>query len=685
MTAVAIKDIKKSENNEIKNIFQKKLGELVSIHINDIQISEFMTRGNSVDEGHVRHLMTVIEKEGYLPGSSVWVNAVTGADGEILHYRLIAGRHRYEACLRLGMKKIPTLIFQDLSEEEECIADRLSNQKDNRHKKVSYLQEAMHCLHLKQEKDWSVRQIARVKGLSKSAISRKIQVAALPKSVQDIFMAVPNGTPEIPESHLQNICKLKAEPHQILLSKKLINHSANTSENTKKSERKPIDTAEVQKTIKHLLILEAQGQIAAEAMKYIRDERVQNIDSISIVTEDTTAIAETAEDAWQQTIEKIYIKEAESREKGMRYLTTPMWLPHCMAKSDLCLSSFYLLEKLIAGDLRFKPAKDSYFFIHNGDCYESTEDYLAAITNVKKRTLTRKLLPSLTDYISFRKPGDVLKLKVNWNKLFELYLKQADKIPFAEGGLSGIPEGYNGKIQPTPYHSIYIENGQVKQVDIPEKEITEKKTPAPETEKKEIQPKSPEKKPQQTQEVKVAVKEEPVADIKLEEQIAEPEPEVQTESPTEEAIEVSNILREIGMGEKQITFCVAKSIIETTIDVIKYIKEIPPAQREGINNLPAYIFKTVRDGFKPPPGFVPHREVQEKATKKRAVEEVATVVRQSFEAGEKIFFCPKDGVAFPIIGVSESNTFTYNKGKKGLLGSSFHEWPDLNFFGVANE
>ncbi|MEW6558174.1 MAG: ParB/RepB/Spo0J family partition protein, partial [Elusimicrobiota bacterium] len=91
----------------IKHIMRKKLGDLISLPIDKIQISEFNTRCQFVDHDHVETLMKSIETNGYIPKSAVWVNAVIGPDEKIIAYRLVAGRHRYEATKRLNLEEIP--------------------------------------------------------------------------------------------------------------------------------------------------------------------------------------------------------------------------------------------------------------------------------------------------------------------------------------------------------------------------------------------------------------------------------------------------------------------------------------------------------------------------------------------------------------------------------------------------
>ena len=130
----------KMPDTTIKQIMKEKLGELVSLDINKIHLSEFNTRSQFVDQDHVKTLMKSIEQNGYIPKSAAWVNAVKGPDKkEIIAYRLVAGRHRFEAVKRLNLKEIPAQLYYDLTDEEECELDTIDNQLDEHHKPVDFL------------------------------------------------------------------------------------------------------------------------------------------------------------------------------------------------------------------------------------------------------------------------------------------------------------------------------------------------------------------------------------------------------------------------------------------------------------------------------------------------------------------------------------------------------------------
>jgi len=263
-------------DTSIKNIMKEKLGELISLHIDKIQISEFNTRCQFVDNDHVKTLMVSIEEHGYIPKSAVWVNAIKGPDGEVINYRLVAGRHRYEACRQLGLKEIPGQLYYNLTDEEECELDTIDNQLDEHHKPVDFLSVAEHYRYLQDIKDWSIRQIAKAKNTSKSDVGRKLKIAYLSNEVKDIIMTVPPGG-QLHEKYFREICKLSSIPHQILVCKEIIASNLPPEESHKKfPELKYIPSVsmtqkDIESRVEELLAIEAKGEIAPEALQIDKD------------------------------------------------------------------------------------------------------------------------------------------------------------------------------------------------------------------------------------------------------------------------------------------------------------------------------------------------------------------------------------------------------------------------------
>jgi len=120
------------------------------------------------------------------------------------------------------------------------------------------------------------------------------------------------------------------------------------------------------------------------------------------------------------------------------------------------------------------------------------------------------------------------------------------------------------------------------------------------------------------------------------------------------------------------------------MNILKYLNEMTPQERVSIKNIPGYIYKMVRDGFTPPPGFVSYQEAQEKAERKKAIKLVGQTVWQSYQSGQRIFFCPKEGVAIPITTVPNPDSFVYHRDGR-TIAASFADWPKIEYFGVQRE
>lgn len=658
-----------------KNIFQEKMGEIICVPINNIQISEFMTRANSVNEGMVADLMNEIKNNSFIPTSAMLVNVITDINSNPINYRLVAGRHRFEACKRLGMKELPCLAFTNLSDEEECILDRVDNEKDERHRPYHFLEIAEHFKYLQQMKEWSIRQIARVKNVSKSDVARKLQIANLPEDVKVIFVTVPIGDTFL-ESYFRDICRLKSIPHQVLVCRTIMD-SGNKYE-----------SSELKNMVEQLLIVEQQGRIAEEAMKYIKDDGVKYLSMLEDIRNITLGELNTQiqeNNPIRQIAElmelKIFEELFEKRDnKGLRFTTSPMWLRHCGLQEEISMSSYCLLQELISYDLRYQPDRDNFFFIAPGDIYNNTEELLARVTGVKVNTLEKKLFPLLKEYINIKKTGEVLKFQIKWDKLYDLYKKNAHKISYEDGGLKNIPNDFTGWIRPTPYHGIFIENGLIKKYENIE------------SKKKEQSVKNNEKSldilisgKQQEKTVEVNKKEnKPVAPYSKEKQIYEKAVTKQTNAykkdvPAGKSINTSPLaekLRNMSMAEPQINVCVENK--DVTEDVIKYVSEMPPVEKESIKNIPGFIYKLVKDGFKPPEGFESSKQVEEKEKRKEAIKDFVENFKEKLNSREIKYFTP-DGKKYNITSVPNDSMFLYMKDGKPQC-ARFCEFMDESLF-----
>jgi len=649
----------------IKNIMKEKLGELISLHIDKIQISEFNTRCQFVDNDHVKTLMTSIEEHGYIPKSAVWVNAIKGPDGEIINYRLVAGRHRYEACRRLKLKKIPAQLYYNLTDEEECELDTIDNQLDEHHKPVDFLSVAEHYKYLRDVKGWSQRQIVKAKGVSKGKVHYMLKMADLSQDVKNIITgAHPDG--HFHEKYFQYICRLNENQHHILVCKEIIASNLPPDEGHKKFPElkfipsSPMTQKDIEARVEELLTLEEKGEIAPEALQIDKDVSLVSVVEDGPLSFSQTATPHEAMDIPEEQEEGVKAKSEQlqfdifseisdtrvtgAKPKEFRFSIIPMWVKHTDLIDNMCASAYHLLQELISYDFRYKPERDNLFFIKYDDRYQNCIEFLSRIIGVKPKTFEKKALPGLKEYVFYKKSDSNLKFQIKWEKLYKVYRKNAHLIPFDDGGLKDIPSGYTGWIRPTPFHSIYIENGVVKDSPVPndtkEIKISEKQKQKPR--------KKPAPAPAST-------------------------PDIKTINTSPLAVK----LRELNMAEEQISFCMERR--ETTENVLKYVSEMPPAEKVKIKNMAGYIYSTVRNGFKAPDKFETVRSAEDRKEKKIALEEFGEKIKEAMDKGEIKYFCPGGNEKYKLTSIPNQQMFLYNKRGNPMAGH-FSEWLDDRFF-----
>jgi len=714
-----------NSEGSIKNVFKEKLGEFTSLDINKINISEFNTRCQFLDHLHVKTLMASIEKRGYIPKSAVWVNAVTDngtKQGNIIQYRLVAGRHRYEACRRIELNEIPCQLYYNLTDMEECEMDRIDNELDEHHKPFHFLDEAEHYKYLRDIKGWSQRQIARAKNVSKGIVHYRLTISDLSQEIKSIIRGAQH-VGHLVERHLIEVSKLTSIPHQILVCKEIIGDQTDIDVGTsqfqdKKSEvnlkctppKKTMTQSDVELRVNQLLALELQGKIAREAIPFVNDKAeledllstspdehgnnsnvtgepitgqvffenyysINDISGIDVKNEyskqsqkipgNNNPVEKNQEEPKaEQLLFDIFATMSDEREeKGVRFGVKPLWIKHSGLVRGLSSGAYLLLLELIENDFRYKPKKDKFFFIKFDEQYANCIDFLSYVTGVKPVTLVKKILPELDKFVFCRK-NDTLKFQIKWNRLFEVYKNNAHRIPFDDGGLKNIPQDYSGWIRPTPYHAIYIENGVVKKIEEDGQDISGSK---------EVKNSSAD--------VSQEIKKE-----RIENKINEPVKqfsEIKVKQVSKACKEKSNsplavLLRDLGMAEDMINFC--QNHYEDTENVIKYLKEMSPGEKEKIKNIPGYIYKLVRDGFTPPDGFETAQEVEERNERKKATEEFGEKIRKKFEEGKIKYFAPKEGLKFPLSIIPNNIQFLYKKSNGMPLAGLFSEFMDEKFF-----
>lgn len=634
----------------IKQIMKEKLGELISLDIDKITISEFNTRCQFVDNEHVETLMKSIEQHGYIPKSAVWINALKGSDGKILTYRLVAGRHRYEATKKLNSKEIPSQLYYNLTDAEECELDDIDNKLDEHHKPINFLHTAEHYKYLRDVKKWSQRQIAKAKNVSKTSVVYRLKIADLSKDVKELIMGGQH-VDHLVERHVIEICKLTSKPHHILVCKEIISSKLSPEDGHKKfPELKNIPTSpmtqkDIEARVEELLKIEKEGKVSPEAQQFVDSDSPTIRDEKDVIIFEEKN--ETSEDLQTEQLEfDIFSELSEYREyEGLKFSILPLWIRHTDLIKNMCNSSYLLLNELITYDFRYKPEKDKYFFIKHGIKYDKCDDFLSHMAGVKPKTLYKKILPGLKDYVNYRKTDTTIKFQLQWNRLYEVYEKYAKEIPFDDGGLHGIPPNFTGWLRPTPYHGIYIEKGQIKRYENLGKEVKQKK----------------QQQQEKTKTIKHTSTDTPV-----------------TRTTQEYTSPLAQKLKELGMAEAQIELCLQKK--EKTEDVLKHLNEMPPAEKNMIKNIPGFIYKLVITEFKPPEGFISAKAAEDKKEKRKTVEDLAALIEEKFRNKEITHFTPKKGIKYPISVIPNNATFLYKKNDGVPIAGLFAEWADEKFF-----
>jgi ParB-like chromosome segregation protein Spo0J len=113
---------------------EAKRGSFVNLPVDRLVVSEFCTRAAHIDWQHVDHLAQRIRERGFFPQRALAVNVIQDATGTPVAWRIVAGCHRFEAAKKLELSEVPCLLYYGLTDQEECLVDRMDNEMDNLHK-----------------------------------------------------------------------------------------------------------------------------------------------------------------------------------------------------------------------------------------------------------------------------------------------------------------------------------------------------------------------------------------------------------------------------------------------------------------------------------------------------------------------------------------------------------------------
>lgn len=102
-------------------------------------------------------------------------------------YRVIAGERRLRACRLLGLDTIPAIIDVEDNEEKSTLAKQLV--ENIQRQDLSPFERASAVGQLKDRYDWSIREIAKKLGASKSMVQRSLDLLELPEDLQVALLA----------------------------------------------------------------------------------------------------------------------------------------------------------------------------------------------------------------------------------------------------------------------------------------------------------------------------------------------------------------------------------------------------------------------------------------------------------------------------------------------------------------
>lgn len=108
-------------------------------------------------------------------------------------YRVVAGERRLRAARMVGLEQVPALLDSDSPDEDENTVLAKQLVENLQRQDLAPLERALAIGRLRDQHGWSVREIARRLGTSKSLVQRSLDVLELPKELRD---AIDGGASE---------------------------------------------------------------------------------------------------------------------------------------------------------------------------------------------------------------------------------------------------------------------------------------------------------------------------------------------------------------------------------------------------------------------------------------------------------------------------------------------------------
>ena len=201
-----------------------------------------------------------------------------------------------------------------------------------------------------------------------------------------------------------------------------------------------------------------------QGLAALRRERLQLQAQERAKAESEDESEDEAESEWSS-----YHEEESGRwsTEEMPFDRMPRWLKFSSLQRKN-RSLWPLLQAMIGYALRFRNHASKQgtvaFFLGSPDYTpQEQEEYLAQATGVGVRTVRRNLGQlEQKGFIRIlpQKRGRAPLFQVQWVRLKKVYDKEAESIPYREGGIKDLPEYFTGLIQPTPLHDLWFRNGK---------------------------------------------------------------------------------------------------------------------------------------------------------------------------------------------------------------------------------
>lgn len=473
------------------------------------------------------------------------------------------------------------------------------------------------------------------------AAARKIKIAEIPEEAKKIIRGV-DSVYTFVEGHFRDICKL-SDPHIIAICEEIATRGRQAEAGEKDQSGNPVTPmkqADIKKRVDELLELAKEatklsGTPEAPSIHLNLSENVQSgnkqqdmsCTEKAVLTEQEETPEEPAPGAIpnqapehvieNQQIRDLVFRSPDKNSRGLNLDRCVRWLKNSGLVRELGQTAYIVLRKMEEYDLWYRAQQDEpFFFGPDKDPFA----HIADQAGIEKEHLQKRSLPYLKKegFLDYWLDKGLYWFKLNWDKLFEVYLAKAPAIPFDEDGLENIPPGFSGVLRPTPFHYIRIEKGQV----VPWN------GEAPRTKAKENE-----------------------------------------RDPLAQAL----LCLKPPMGDKEILFCVESR--PETETALKLMGEMEPGKRKEIKNEAAYVLSLVRRGPSIPQRFVTPQKARDKEERERAL----AAFLKTFRERKYTKFCPKENKAYEIVS-KDNDGFLIEK-EDGLNSYCFFkDCMDLKFF-----